>query len=330
MRIRLETSDRDPYWLVGDPALNEREEMSQSGQDRVQVTRNQQGVGGAEWESEVIYDRKNQRLVFTAVVYRKFDSEWARMDFLSRLAAMNPAAQEHRWTGNVWVRIDKEGTHEFREWKLTNAVVGITGTELMSGIGLNITYTVTVGGFSGEVNEGESVYGNLVGSGESIWRLSFSISEIDAALAPFGPSVVDYISANISIGQPGFTDWGYLTNWMPAGDTNPYPGIPGFISYELPLSSFADDWVTEVNDYWIANDIPLTMSRSGDTITIESETGTPIDRVELDIIKTFADPYGPDNVRMYQRFGTQVVSSTFNLVGTVGGVDYNLTGLAEA
>ena len=195
MRIRIEASENDPYWIIGDPALDEIAQMSQALSDRVQVTRNQQAINGAEWEGVLFRDRKNQRVVFSAMVNRKFESEWDRMDFLSRLAAINAVQQEHVWEGDVWVRLDKPGTSEFREWKLAEAVIGIAGTDLQGAVGLNITYTVSCGGFSGEVRDGSGQHVNLIVSGGTdVFGLSITASNIQATFdAMRSDSTVDFV-----------------------------------------------------------------------------------------------------------------------------------------
>ncbi|GEP46171.1 hypothetical protein [Brevifollis gellanilyticus] len=166
MRLRLVTTDRDPFWIVGDPALTALDKAGTAMGERVQLSRSQQSATGAGWDSQIHYDRMNQRVVITATARREFATDWERMSFLCRLAAVNETAQEHLWEGVVWLRLDQPGSTGFREWRLGDAVVGLAGTELEGQVGLRISYTVSCGGFSSEVREGTSEHVSLIG-GES-------------------------------------------------------------------------------------------------------------------------------------------------------------------
>jgi hypothetical protein len=156
MRVRLITTDRDPFWLIGNPARNDRDEMSQALDESIQITRNMQQQQGAEWDASEFFDRANQRLVLDATVRYQFASEWARMDFLSRLGNIDPDEQEHHWEGDIWLRNDLMGgtAGEFREWKIPNAVVALAGTKLDGAVGVRISYRITAGGFNNFTREG--------------------------------------------------------------------------------------------------------------------------------------------------------------------------------
>lgn len=156
MRVRLITTDRDPFWLIGNPALNERDEQGQAMNEAIQATRNMQEQTGPEWEAREVFDRKNQRLTLDAAVRYEFATEWDRMDFLSRLANLDETEQEHLWEGDVWLRLDKVGstTGEFREWKIPDAVVALAGTQIDGTCGLRLTYRIMAGGFSNSTREG--------------------------------------------------------------------------------------------------------------------------------------------------------------------------------
>ena len=96
MRIRLETTDRLPFWLIGDPTLNERTEGSASLNETVQITRNQQTLNGAEWEAKSFIDRGNQSVMVEVSTRREFATEWARWQFLESLAPTDLDDELHR------------------------------------------------------------------------------------------------------------------------------------------------------------------------------------------------------------------------------------------
>lgn len=152
MRIRLETTDRLPFWIIGDPARPEREVTdgvasdSQSLQDSVQITRNQQSLTGAEWETRLVFDRGNSGVVYEATGHRIFQDEWAVLDFLQTLTPTDPDDELHRWSGDVWLRSVQAGS-TFREWLLPEAVVALTGTRREGAAGLYLTYRITAAGF---------------------------------------------------------------------------------------------------------------------------------------------------------------------------------------
>lgn len=147
MRVRLHTTDRLPFWLVGNPTSNERVEMSSALDFKLQVSRNQQTVSGAEWDSKLVFDRDNQSVTADFTVRYEFEDSWARMDFTARLAALDRDAQEHRWSGDVWIRDEKEGTAEYRDWLLPEAAVSLTGYDPQGAVGLVLSYRISAGGF---------------------------------------------------------------------------------------------------------------------------------------------------------------------------------------
>ena len=184
MRIRLETADRLPYWLVGDPGLSDRVEASSALAEGLQITRNQQIVSGSDWETVLGVDRGNQRVVLTATTRREFDSEEARLSFITSLAALDPVNQLHRWSGDVYARIDT-GEATFVEYAMPRSVVALTALTLEAMIGLKLTYQITAGGF------GESAGGVGNGLVELLaWDngrnyLDFDASVVDARVNDF-------------------------------------------------------------------------------------------------------------------------------------------------
>lgn len=147
MRLLLETDDRAPYWLVGDPTLNDRTDQSSGMAEQIQVTRNQQVVTGADWETTLGLDRGNQQVTITCSTRRQFDSEQERMDYIAALSATNAAEQLHRWAGSVTVRVDDLISGTYRDYLLPDAVVGLAGMVLVGAVGLTLTYQVRAGGF---------------------------------------------------------------------------------------------------------------------------------------------------------------------------------------
>ncbi len=145
MRLRLESPGAAPYWLVGNPALNERTETSRALDDTLQITRMQQAVSGAGQDVKDFWDRGNQSVQIEATAHRVFPDVFARMDFLSRLAPIDQAALEHRWEGVVWLREDAAGS--YREWQLPGAVISLSGVTLEGETGLRLRYRVQAPGF---------------------------------------------------------------------------------------------------------------------------------------------------------------------------------------
>lgn len=140
MRLRLETTDRAPFWLIGDPAMNYRTEGSDIMDADLQITRNQQGLSGAEWDGQLFFDRGNQKFSITATGWRFFTTEVARMDFIQSLVPQNQADLAHLWEGTVYVRIDT--ADGYKEWPLPGAVVSLVGTRIQGEGGLYLTYRV--------------------------------------------------------------------------------------------------------------------------------------------------------------------------------------------
>lgn len=158
MRLLLNTPDRSPYWLVGDPALNDRTQQSGSLNDTIQLTRNQLIVAGSDWETVLAEDRGSQRVVITATTRREFENEIQRMDFVSSLGSKDPALQLHRWQGDVTVRI--EGANGlYKDYTLPGAQIGLSAISPIGAVDLRLTYTVTCGGFG--VPDGSGTSGAL-------------------------------------------------------------------------------------------------------------------------------------------------------------------------
>jgi hypothetical protein len=146
MRIRLETTDRLPFWLIGDPTLNERTEGSASLNETVQITRNQQSVSGAEWEAKTFIDRGNQSVMVEVSTRREFATEWARWQFLESLAPTDLTDELHRWYGDIWLRFTNADL-TFNECLLPDSIISLTGKQLQGEVGLTLNYRIQAAGF---------------------------------------------------------------------------------------------------------------------------------------------------------------------------------------
>lgn len=154
MRLRLETTTRPPYWLVGDPLANARSEQSEALTETLQITRNVQAVAGAGFDTQLHFDRGQQKVAFDATCNRIFTTGLERLAFLASLAPIDLTTQRHLWEGTAWLREDS-GT-SFIEYALPQCVIMLTGTQLVGALGLNLTYRIQAGGFSNE-REGTSL-----------------------------------------------------------------------------------------------------------------------------------------------------------------------------
>lgn len=318
MRIRIEASENDPYWIIGDPALDEIGQMSQALSDRVQVTRNQQAINGAEWEGVLFRDRKNQRVVFSAMVNRKFESEWDRMDFLSRLAAINAVQQEHVWEGDVWVRLDKPGTSEFREWKLAEAVIGIAGTDLQGAVGLNITYTVSCGGFSGEVRDGTGSLAKLIGQEEGTFGMVIPATELQALVdANTTGTTVDFqllVETQLTAGA-------YLAAAKFLVPTGTATGDPEF---DLPVASSLSALASALD----ADFAYPAITNDAGALSIISPTVGLYDYIRVRLYERHDDGYGLVST-LLQTWNAAVIAPDFLLIGTIDGTDHALVAFDE-
>jgi hypothetical protein len=154
MRLRLETTTRAPYWLVGDPLANARSEQSEALTETLQITRNVQAVAGAGFDTQLHFDRGQQKVAFDATCNRIFSTGLERLAFLASLAPIDLTTQRHLWEGTAWLREDS-GT-SFIEYALPQCVIMLTGTQLVGALGLNLTYRIQAGGFTSE-REGTSL-----------------------------------------------------------------------------------------------------------------------------------------------------------------------------
>lgn len=152
MRVLLIASDRVPFWLIGDPTRNERDVVdgrysdSQTLDETLQVTRNQQTVTGPEWQAQAVFDRGNGGVRYEFRNHKIFPTEEALMDYLTELAAVREDDELHRWQGDIWLRtVGQDGAYSDR--LLPDAAVTLAGTRRDGAVGLHLTYRITAPGF---------------------------------------------------------------------------------------------------------------------------------------------------------------------------------------
>lgn len=247
--------------------------MSLALHERIQVTRNQQAVTGAEWESQIHHDRKNQRVVLSANVRREFASEWERMDFLSQLASLEPDEQLHRWAGDVWLRLDGTTAATYREWLLEDAVVGIAGTELDGAIGLRIAYTVSCGGFSGDSQEFVQLYGSV---GTPVFGFSITGAQLNAFITSATTPDTQNFLVELTATTPGSESFYAARVFDTAG-----------ADYDLPMSAsmgaYADDMALMFPD--------LIISYTGGVFSVRAPTLSSHTSIHMMIIERHLSPY---------------------------------------
>lgn len=298
MRLRLESPGAAPYWLVGNPALNERTGMSRALDDQLQVTRQQQAVPGAGYWAKEFFDRGNQAVKFDATASREFYDEIERMDFLSRLAAVDADRAEHSWEGRVCVR-EQVGTR-YREWPLEGAVVSLTGTALEGQTRVRLRYQVQAPGFGPPVN--------------GVLGISIQAVAMSPASLGFGSWAGIWLSNN--------TEGDFIQVSLANADD---PGIDELYQFEVDTGggvtpgriaiSQGDNfgeiaaWMianTDINAEVIGGDLVLkSPARDGDIIYLYSET---LSGVEL--FSDFAGPVESSVVELTDSLGRTVIAET--------------------
>lgn len=318
MRLRLEASGEVPFWFVGDPTKNERTEMSLALDESFQYQRNQQSVSGVEWEAQKHYDRKNQRFSVAATVNYKFESDWERMDFFAKVAALDPADRLHKWEGQVWLRIDKAGTTEFREWQLADAIIGINATVPKGGISLDLRYTVTCKGFS-SAQEGTSEIVQLVGELVQGLSLSAAAAEMQELIDEVIFEDTTHFEVVMRCSFPVGPDVVTSRYFLPPGGT-PVPGV----SYALPV---ADSLAALAADL-AATFTALEYSALGDVLHIADTTPVTTTSFYLALFHTY-DTYGTTSDPLQQWDSVEAPVGEQLLTGTLNGVDYKLVGTLQ-
>ena len=122
LRINRDNDDSRRCWLVGNPAVPDREWTMATGISR-QPVRQQQVDGGADWPEKLLEDRKNQHIEFTATTTRNFGSAkaaWSWKNLVCGVAALQPFP----WKGDVIER-HENSDGSFEEIKWPNALVSM-------------------------------------------------------------------------------------------------------------------------------------------------------------------------------------------------------------
>lgn len=314
MRIRLETAGRPPFWLIGDPALNERE-VTEAMQPVLQITRQQQSVTGAGQDITEHYDRGNQKVVLEATTYREFASEWDRMDYVARLAPTDRAALVHEWEGDAWLRLTRrDGGNDFREWLMPSVVVALAGSELKGEVGLQVRYRITCGGFGARRKEGTSQVTLLLGSDADNFGMILSVAGLNDLLSPtYGPHTTGF---RLNWQRPG-AEWNVLMR---------VSGASGEGQWNLPFATAAED----VAEY-LADFLPSSL----DDVTVEGDEFRVVDvapwyeYIELRIYHQWNEPgYGAQEALILEQDAAILPGPEFRLIGTTASDD-QLTGLIE-
>lgn len=320
MRIRLEAEDRLPFWIIGDPALPEREATdnaasdSQVLNDNVQITRNQQTITGAEWDVRRVFDRGNSGVVYEATGHRLFADEWERMDYVQTLAPMEVDFEQHRWSGDVWLRsVKPDGA--FREWLLPEAVISLTGTRLDGLVGLHLTYRITAPGFDTEAARQGTEGVTLVADARFI-----SAPRVDLFLTKVGGSPTEEVDSTTyavtwnsdnaaqellghwklvifarryvaGVNQtPGFTSGYEVTSLSGYGPSILHKFIkqsPGAGEYATPMSARLSGIMSALDSAWFSKEIVTVGGRQALRITLLGDDGTGPDPGGIAVVIKF-------------------------------------------
>lgn len=319
MRLRLENTGEVPFWFVGDPTKNERTEMSLALDESFGFQRNQQSVAGAEWESQKHFDRKNQRFTVSATVHYEFADDWARMDFLARLMSLDPTERLHKWQGQVWLRVDKQGTTEFREWRLADAIITLNAPVPRGTVGLDLRYTVTCKGFAG-AQQGLSETVKLMGRATLPLMLRVPASEMQALVDDAqNASTIDFpISVSVTLISGGAVS---VQRWfLPVGST----GVPG-ISFVMPIAGTClTDFVASITSSFPS----LAITNDADVLSLIDSAPLTTATVTVTLRHRYSTGSGggtvTDDLAAWSGTGQDSL-----LIGTLGGVTYLLTGKHE-
>lgn len=272
MRIRLEASDRLPFWIIGDPALPEREvtdgiaSSSQALNESIQITRNQQTVPGTEWEVKRFRDRGNQSVTIEATGHRLFTTYTEREEFIESLCPLDPADELHRWQGDVWIRVTEAGG-VFRDSLLPDAVIALTGTRIEGAVSLHLTYRIQAGGFDAsavvEGTEGVLLMADGLIAGV-MGGIDFFGTETGGAVSDPAPTSGTWVAAEESTGtwlmrisaNANGSSYSFLMNWgTTASVTDADMGAP-------PISGDLAAIAALLNPAWITATVVTVSGRS--------------------------------------------------------------------
>lgn len=195
LSLRLHHADHAPYWLVGNPLVDEND-RTQVLTESWQIGRQQQAMGGAAWFSRQFFDRQNQSVSFEATTLIEFKHPWEQLDFIARLAPENEEEQAHEWDGDVYLRHTLG--QDWREWPMREATVMLAATEIVGDVSLRLRYRIQASGLGRGVT-GRVVMGSLGFYGTSS-PASFHVTgaELDDIVTLYGMEPGDRMEMVVS------------------------------------------------------------------------------------------------------------------------------------
>lgn len=323
MRLRLETADRPPFWLAGNPALNERTEQSQVLTEQLQIGRTQQELAGADWDAKTFFDRGNQSVSLLASVKWQFTGQWEAMDFVASLAPNDKAASLHAWTGDVWIREDKEGTDEYKEWLLPKAVITLTGAQ-RNGVRVELSYRISASGFGASGTGSQQTF-NLVANSAGFNGIRITPAMILASLTG-APAGLTGAYGTVYVTPRGadtvfiaFLYFGLFSGGMSAAD-----------QAAVVTGSFASQSaaaIAAINAYFAASAVSGGVE-SGDFV-IRQPSDALCDDIQITIFAPYPD--GEETITYYLAWVNLVIEAdgVVNLTASHLGTDYQLQAFSE-
>lgn len=270
MRLRLETATRPPFWIIGDPLANARTEQSEAFNVGLQITRNTQAISGAGFETQLHFDRGNQKVSFDGTCHRLFDTALERLAFIATLAPIITAGQVHEWEGTAWLRED-EGTG-FLEYELPQCTLMLTGTQIDGAVGLKLTYRCQAGGF-GDAREGTSLVKLIAGAMTGPPILYFFGTETGGSPTTPAPVSDSWPGGSETSSQWSVQISGHVTvAGTPAAYNETFTFVPGVVgtppSYITPMASHLAAIASYLNATWFDTELVTVGGRSAIKITL--------------------------------------------------------------
>lgn len=311
-------------WLIGNPVSNPRTEESGIINLDVSISRQQQEIAGADWEKKQFIDRGNQSVILTASARFEFQEIAEAMDFAASLAPNDPSLRRHEWAGNVWLRIDKLGATEYKEWALPNAVVSLAGHKLV-GATVELTYRVSASGF-GAASTGTLTFPRLTASlrGFNGFRLTasqletlFADAEADGATSTLW--LVLYVT---TLGGTRHGPFPMSTEmiWGPS-ETVSYPYFLRPWTAALPM--LAEGWDYALTTYFTGHVADLGME--GGELVIDQLSDAMFEVMEIEAFYDRALMYGSERIDITTLVSAREDPTAAFLTATHDSVEYNLT-----
>lgn len=327
MRLRLEAKSKTPVWLIGNPVSNPRTEESGIINLDVAISRQQQEIAGADWETKQFIDRGNQSVTLTAAGRFEFQELAEAIDFVATIAPNDPSLRRHEWAGNVWLRIDKLGTTEYKEWALPNAVVSLAGHKLV-GATVELTYRVSASGF-GAANTGTLTFPRLSASLRGINGFRLTASQLETLFADAeADGATSTLWLALYVTTRGGTRHGPFPMstemiWGP-GETLFYPYYPNFLRpWTAALPMLAAGWDYALTDYFTGHVADLDME--GGELVINQLSDPMFEVMEIEVFYDRALMYGTERIEITTLVSAREDPTAAFLTATHDGVEYNLT-----